>query len=99
MLAIFHEKSLVVETLHRLNGGKVVAFSSKGQPVDYVGQAATALEELISSGASQLATRDSDDFQSYTAREMTRRQCAIFDNCLKADLSRNTVENAALICS
>jgi len=78
MLAVFHEKSSVVEVLRSTQAGEVVTFSSS-----------TSVESIACSLMMRwirLLQRlpykppvNWEAFEPYTAREMARRQCELFD--------------------
>lgn len=82
ILAIFHQQSSVVEILRRCNAGRVATFDSKDNPVDLVNDVNLHLDWLLSAPQGYQPETIWSEFQPYTAREMTRRQCAIFDQCL-----------------
>ncbi len=82
IFAIFHQQSSVVNILRRCNAGRVATFSSKDNPVDLLTDMKTQLSWLLSTPKGYHPETNWSEFQPYTAREMTRRQCAIFDRCL-----------------
>jgi hypothetical protein len=87
LLAVFHEKSSVVGILQKTRAGTVVPFSSADtvQAASDRILASGWLQSLIpdSSRRSQtkadLPSTDWSAFEPYTAREMTRRLCEVFD--------------------
>jgi len=79
LLAIFHERSSVVEVLRKTNCGSVVTFNANStidEVSDQVSKTFFSDQSTVSTGV------DWNEFEKYTAREMTRRLCAIFDNCI-----------------
>lgn len=82
ILAIFHQQSSVVEILRRCNAGRVATFDSKDNPVDLLIDVNCQLDWLLSARRGYQSETIWAEFQPYTAREMTRRQCAIFDRYL-----------------
>jgi hypothetical protein len=84
VLAVFHEQSTVVEILRRCNAGRSVTFSNANHTAHTLGQAASHLHWLLSLPKGYEPETDWEEFRPYTAREMTRRQCEIFDRCLEA---------------
>ncbi len=82
ILAIFHHQSSVVDILRHCQAGQVVTFTSKQQPQSLVSQVITQLNWLLSMKKGFQPNTDWSAFQPYTAREMTHKQCAIFDRCV-----------------
>lgn len=82
ILAIFHEQSSVVEILRRCNAGRVVTFASNQNPPDLMPKMTSQLDWLLSIPKDYTPDTNWSEFQPYTAREMTRRQCEVFDQCL-----------------
>lgn len=79
LLAIFHEMSSVVSVLRATHAGTVVTFKT-GQESAEVSEAIS--ESWLRNLPPAIPTTDWEAFVPYTAREMTRRQCAIFEQCL-----------------
>jgi hypothetical protein len=81
LLAIFHERSSVVDVLQKTGAGIVVPFAS--------GVSTEALSDMIyeawfqGGGAPPMPATNWQAFSRYTAREMTRRQCQVFDSAVK----------------
>ena len=82
ILAIFHQQSSVVEILRRCNAGRVATFDSIDNPVDLLNDVNFQLDWLLSAPQGYQPEIIWSEFQPYTAREMTRRQCAVFEQCL-----------------
>ena len=88
ILAIFHQQSSVVEILRHCHAGRVVTFDSKDNPVDLINDMNCQLNWLLSTPQGYQPEIVWSEFQPYTAREMTRRQCAIFERCLNLTKGR-----------
>ncbi len=77
LLCVFHSKSSVLEIMENLNVGKVVHFDKDN-----------ALEQCYDSLSTLLATipfvpnTNWDNFQRYTAEEMTKSQCEFFEQVI-----------------
>ena len=82
ILAIFHQESSVVDILHHCQAGRAVTFAPENQPEDLLAEVTIQLQELMSLPKGSQPETNWTAFQPYTAREMTRKQCAIFDQCL-----------------
>jgi hypothetical protein len=83
ILALFHQQSSVVEILHECNAGRVVTFSNSDSPTDLQPHLNLYLEELLQQSKGIQPEINWAAFQPYTAREMTRKLCAVFDQCLR----------------
>lgn len=79
LLAIFHEKSSVVDVLRSTNAGTVVTFTN-GDDCDLIAQ--KIAREWLHSSLPPKPITNWEAFRSYTAREMTRRLCESFNQCL-----------------
>jgi hypothetical protein len=86
ILAIFHHQSSVVDILHHTQAGGSVTFTAENQPEDLLAEVTIQLLELLSLPKGYQPKTNWEAFQPYTAREMTRTQCAIFDRCLTKSL-------------
>jgi hypothetical protein len=82
ILAIFHRESSVVDILHRCQAGLAINFALENQPEDLLMEITTQLNCLLSTPKGFQPETNWSAFQPYTAREMTRKQCAVFDRCL-----------------
>ncbi|MBD2129881.1 hypothetical protein NDI39_22625 [Microcoleus sp. ZQ-A2] len=82
IFAIFHQQSSAVNILRRCNAGRVATFKSNDNPADLLTDVKAQLNWLMSIPKGYQPETNWSEFQPYTAREMTRRQCAIFDRCL-----------------
>jgi hypothetical protein len=83
MLAIFHQQSSVVSILRECNAGRAVTFHTHNQPNELTSQLIERLHWLQSLPKGYQPQTNWIAFQPYTAREMTRQQCEIFDQCLQ----------------
>lgn len=82
LLALFHRKSSVVEVLESTRAGQAVAFSSGTGPAEMASALLAPWVALLR----RLPFRPQTDwevFHRYTAREMTRQQCELFDRVLQ----------------
>jgi hypothetical protein len=83
LLALFHEKSSVIEVLQRTQGGEYVTFQSDSDAREI----ACALLRVWHHFLQRLpfpVNTDWNAFEKYSAREMTRQQCWLFDQVLGA---------------
>lgn len=85
LLAVLHERSPLVPLLREWKAGVVVTFPSAPDP----GRIDAAVRELAAEWRALLTDTEAprtdwSRFQPFTAREMTRRQCALFDAVLAA---------------
>ena len=78
ILAILHEQSLVVNVLESCQAGQVITFSDPAK-TNLKDTLLTKIEWLLSQSQNHTSVTDWQAFQPYTAKEMTRQQCAIFD--------------------
>jgi glycosyltransferase involved in cell wall biosynthesis len=79
LLAIFHAQSSVVEILKRTKAGTVVSF----QTGDSIEQTANRITETGWLDRPIAPRTDWSAFEPYTAREMTRRLCQVFDQTIE----------------
>ncbi len=84
LLAVLHRDSPAAEMLRRCRAGHVVAFTREdGRSSGPLRSAVEALEQTrrdIESG--NVPDVDWQEFSQYTAREMTRKQCEVFDRAV-----------------
>jgi Glycosyl transferase 4-like domain len=81
MLSIFHEDSSVVDVLRATNAGTLVTFRNESESARMVSEIEN---RWFKDGCSQRPSVDQNGLQPYLAREMTRRQCAVFDRAVTA---------------
>ncbi|MFK0734706.1 MAG: hypothetical protein ACFKPT_01380 [Gloeotrichia echinulata GP01] len=82
ILAIFHQQSSVVDILYGCQAGRAVTFTSSNQPEELVPDVVAQLTWLLSLPVRHEPETNWSAFKPYTAQEMTRKQCQIFDQCL-----------------
>ena len=81
LLAVFHEQSSVCELLHATRAGAVVAFNNESRADDAAAEFQTVWTQVLKSLPFTPPT-DWQAFAPFTAREMTRQQCSLFDRVL-----------------
>jgi len=86
VLGVLHEASLAGEVLRKCRAGEVVGFASVETPEQLAGRLQPVLGRLLDQPRGIPVEIDWAAFAPYTAREMTRQQCATFD--LVADTAR-----------
>lgn len=97
LLAVFHERSSVIDVLRSTQAGELATFSSDS---DVESIASSLLSQWIML-LRRLPFKPSTNwqaFQPYTAREMSRRQCELFDCVVNAkpSLCGNGPENFSI---
>lgn len=86
ILAVFHQQSSVVNVLRQCNAGKAVTFDGSSHSVSTLASTQSELEWLLSLPNGYTPATDWLAFSPYTAKEMTRKQCEIFDRCVAKKL-------------
>jgi hypothetical protein len=84
LLAVVHERSPLVDVLRETRGGTVVTFSdspTEGETQAAAVRLARCWEHTLDALPRSPDT-DWDQFERYTAREMTRRECDLFNSVL-----------------
>lgn len=81
-LAIFHQQSSVVNILEQCQTGKVVSFTTADRPEALQPKVSPCLTWLLAQPKGYQPETNWVAFKAYTAKEMTRQQCQIFDRCL-----------------
>ncbi len=81
LLAILHENSLVVKVIQNCQAGEVVTFSSIDSE-NIIDPLKVKLDWLLSQSLNHESQTNWQAFQPYTAKEMTRQLCVIFDQCV-----------------
>jgi hypothetical protein len=79
ILAVMHRQSAAAEVIRRCRAGEVVAFEASDAVGDLAASVRTAIERLMRRPRRAEPETDWTAFAPYTAREMTRRQCEVFD--------------------
>ncbi|MBN8564785.1 MAG: hypothetical protein J0L70_30085 [Leptolyngbya sp. UWPOB_LEPTO1] len=83
ILAIFHEQSSVVNILNQCQAGQVVTFAQDIDPVTRCSEMAVCLNELLKLPRYYQPPTCWDAFRPYTAREMTRQLCEVFEQTVQ----------------
>jgi len=84
MLSVFHEASPAVDILRRCRAGSVVTFAPGLPNGETIPSMVSALELFRQQCQSGLVPNiDWMEYRQYTAREMTHRQCAVFDRAIR----------------
>jgi hypothetical protein len=89
ILAVFNERSSVVDILTQSGAGKVVTFKEGDQPQDLLSKILPQLQWLLAFPPDHQPNTDWKKFEPYTAREMTRKQCKIFDQVVNPFVGNN----------
>lgn len=82
ILAIFHQQSLVIDIFKRCQAGQTVPFIDSDTPSDLLKLIVPQLQWLLSLSDNYKPETNWLEFKAYTAYEMARCQCAIFEKCL-----------------
>jgi hypothetical protein len=84
IVAVFHEESSVVDVLKKTKAGTVVTFTQRDNRESLASKILQSgwLESNLDQGKPAFPTTDWSAFAPYSAREMTRRQCELFDQVL-----------------
>jgi len=82
LLAIFHARSSVVDVLRTTKAGIVVTFET-GEELSNV--STKIIANWFKDLPPETPNSDWEAFRPYTAQEMTRQQCAIFDQCISSN--------------
>ncbi len=79
ILAILHESSSAGEIIRRCRAGNVIGFSTGDSPETIAGRLQPVIRLLLSGAPNPRPATDWQACKPFTAREMTRRQCEVFD--------------------
>lgn len=82
LMAVFHRQSNVVNLLRTTKAGSVVEFAESQNLGDKIIELYQIWKDILERLPFSPET-DWKAFEPYTAREMTRKQCAVFDNILQ----------------
>ncbi len=88
LVALFHEESSVVEVLRRTRSGDVVTFASS-HDIDRIAHAFLRVWSKMIQRSPAKPHTDWQAFSPYTASELTRLQCRLFDRVLNGDRPHN----------
>lgn len=89
ILALFHEKSSVVSVIRETSAGEVVSFASGEDREHLVKVFLSTWQRMLRRLPFQPST-DWRAFQPYTAEEMTRKQCELFDAVVDTEQAEST---------
>lgn len=87
ILAVFHQQSSVVNVLQQCNAGKAVTFKGADHSAHTLSAMEAGVKWLLSLPSDYVPETNWSAFEPYTAKEMTRKQCEVFNRCI----TRNTV--------
>ncbi len=79
LLAVLHRESALCDLIERWRAGEVVRFSGAASAAKLEEGVEAALARVLSQPRGQAPDTDWAAFAPYTAREMTRKLCAVFD--------------------
>jgi hypothetical protein len=85
LLAIFHEESSICDVLRRTRAGTLIKFSSSDKPESV---ASRISREWFEQWPVAAPATDWKAFSNYSAHEMTRQLCAVFDQAVRRKPSR-----------
>jgi len=86
LLAVVHEGSVAGEVVCRCRAGDVVSFRTGQAPEELARAVAPALGQMLDRPRGQVPATDWEAFAAYSARAMTRQQCAVFDQAAREGL-------------
>jgi hypothetical protein len=89
LLAIVHKNSLVVKVIEDCNAGEVVTFEMI-EPDNIIEPLKLKLDWFLSQATNHTPQTNWQAFHPYTAKEMTRQLCAIFDHCVALEGNNKT---------
>lgn len=89
IFAVFHSSSSVVDILRSCQAGEAVTFTSDRKKEELLQAISQQLNWLLSINKGYQPQTNWKAFQPYTAREMTRQQCLVFDKCMPFYLKKN----------
>ena len=85
LLALLHTASPAAEMIQHCRAGILVTFDPKESAEEVRGKMFTAINELLQqSQTASVPDVDWKEFSRYSAREMTRQQCKVFDKAVGA---------------
>jgi hypothetical protein len=97
LLAVLHRASLAGDVIRQCNAGSTVGFESGGSAEELSSRIEPELLRLLDLPPAYIPSTDRAAFAPYTAREMTRQQCAVFDHAVKNRRRRPAI-TAAEVC-
>lgn len=84
VLAVLHAASTAGDVLRNCRVGEVVGFETGVAAAELVAEVLPALRRMLDRPRGAAPDTDWAAFEPYTAREMTRRQCGVFDGAVEA---------------
>jgi hypothetical protein len=82
LLAVFHERSSVVEIVRETNSGHVVTFNEQNPPASQSEKILDCLLHILALPPNYLPPTQWEAFEPYTARSMAKRLAGVFDQVL-----------------
>ncbi len=82
ILAVFHEQSSVVNVLQQCHAGKAITFRGSVHCDRTLSAMEAGIKWLLSLPPDYTPDTNWPAFEPYTAQEMTRKQCDVFDRCI-----------------
>jgi hypothetical protein len=95
LLAVLHRGGLAGEVIRECNAGTVAAFESGDSAEDLAARVGPELRRLLDLPPGHVPPTDWAAFAPFTAREMTRQQCAVFDQAVTGRRVQNGYRPAA----
>jgi hypothetical protein len=84
LLAVLHRGGLAGDVIRTCNAGAVATFDTGDSAEKLADRVEPELRRLFDQPPGHLPATDWSAFAPYTAREMTRQQCAVFDQAISA---------------
>jgi hypothetical protein len=94
LLAVLHRDSLAGNVIRSCNAGSSVCFQSGDAAEELSARIEPELHRLLDLPEGYVPPTDPVAFAPYTAREMTRQQCAVFDEAVKNCRPRRAIAAA-----
>lgn len=85
LLAVLHAESPAAGIIAKCHAGEVIGFASGEAHQSLAARLQPSLSKLIATPPNVAPETDWVAFAPYTAREMTRKQCDVFDSALSTD--------------
>jgi hypothetical protein len=86
LLAVLHRASPLVQVLRQCKGGEVFRFDPNRRDDKSVAEMAQALQRIYIMAQRRIIPEiDEQELQKYSAREMTRQQCEVFDRAVETN--------------
>lgn len=94
LLAVLHAGGLAGEVVRACNAGAVAEFESGRPAEELAARVEPELRRLLDLPAGYAPPTDREAFAPYTAREMTRKQCEVFDHAAGTGRGRRSTVTA-----